>query len=213
MHNDLDTATSFAEQSLVLSRQVGDEEYISGNLSNLGMLAHLRGDLAPATEFLEESLAISRRRGDLEGIMVTGANLGAIACELGNIDQAATRYREALVLANELGNAARIAEVVSSIATLAGKTGRPRAAAQLFAAVEALRSEIGVALPRFEQVDLEHEISTLRSQLGSAEFFASYDVGRNLQIGEVVAAALTLVEGPALAREHVNPLVEAGETP
>ncbi len=63
--SEYDEALPCLEQSLAISREIGDRAGEGATLNNISTTAHARGDYATALGYLEQSLAISRDNGRL----------------------------------------------------------------------------------------------------------------------------------------------------
>ena len=85
---DLEGAKRDMEESLELSRAIGDERAVAHALGRLGNLATATGELAQARDMLEECLAIRRRIGDSRGTGLAQGNLGNLAIAEGDLARA-----------------------------------------------------------------------------------------------------------------------------
>lgn len=74
---DFERAAALREESLALSRKLGDKAGIAASLNGLAWVARMRGDYAVSRSMLEEALAIHReldaRRGLAESLFLLGA--------------------------------------------------------------------------------------------------------------------------------------------
>jgi tetratricopeptide (TPR) repeat protein len=143
---DLEGAMHDMQESLELSRAIGDERAVAHALGRVGNLATAAGELAQARDLLEECLAIRRRIGDSRGTGLAEGNLGNLAIAEGDLaraqvllDDSATAFRRrgdmwgygsalgnlaSLALANgDVGHAKRLLE--ESLAAIR-ITGRAR---------------------------------------------------------------------------------------
>lgn len=92
-------ALTFAEQSLVVARQVGEPLALAWSLFAVGMSLQSLGRGGPALAAEEEALALARQQGD--GVLAFSV-LNSIAAGrhgAGELEAAELRYREALALA------------------------------------------------------------------------------------------------------------------
>jgi predicted ATPase/DNA-binding SARP family transcriptional activator len=131
------------EESLALSRELGDKQGIASSLNNLGVMAHQLGDSDTGRAMQEESLALRRELGDKQGIAASLNNLGVIAQEQGNYKLAQVRQEEALTLRRELGDTLGIASSLGNLGVIAQEQGDYEAARVLFAESLTLRRELG----------------------------------------------------------------------
>jgi predicted ATPase/DNA-binding CsgD family transcriptional regulator len=147
---DLVAARSLYEQSLSISRSLGERRSIASSLNNLGNVARDAGDLVIARTLYEESLSIWREIGDPRSIAELLGNLGNVACDQGDAQSATVLYEESLALDRELGNRWRIADTLHNLGTAALDLGDYAKARPLFeeglAVFRELGDESGVAL-------------------------------------------------------------------
>ena len=131
------------EESLALSRELGDKQGIAASLNNLGVMAHQLGDSATGRAMQEESLALRRELGDMQGIAASLNNLGVIAQAQGDYQRAQVRQEEALALRRELGDTLGIASSLGNLGVIAQEQGDYAAARGLFEESLILRREVG----------------------------------------------------------------------
>jgi predicted ATPase len=99
MQGDLEAASPYFEESLRLSRALGNKQMISDTLIGLGNVKNQQGDLLSARNLLEESLLISREINDKSQISISLNNLGEIARMKGDYETARKYYEEAYAIA------------------------------------------------------------------------------------------------------------------
>jgi len=95
-------AKEFYQQSLTISKQLGDQAAIARTLHQLGILQALQGDYPSAEKFYRQSLAIKERLNDQEGIAQTYGLLGFLAEQQGDVLQAIINYENAWNLFNKI---------------------------------------------------------------------------------------------------------------
>ena len=90
------------EESLALSREIGDRALIATTLNSLGELALDQGDFPAAKALQRESLALRRDLGDRRGITDTLDGLANVAAVLGDSLRAANIWGAAKRLQDEI---------------------------------------------------------------------------------------------------------------
>ncbi len=100
---DYAQATALSEESLALSRELGDKRSIAASLRNLGVVARLQGDYGQARALHEESLALFRELGHKVGIAEDLERLAAVARSQGQAARAARLWGAAEALREALG--------------------------------------------------------------------------------------------------------------
>jgi predicted ATPase/class 3 adenylate cyclase len=95
--------TRFYEESLALSRKIGDKPGIARCLTALGEVARSQGDYARAKHYYVESLAINREIGDRAGMTLSLFSLGEVAAAQKDHAAATAHHQEGLAIAREIG--------------------------------------------------------------------------------------------------------------
>ena len=93
LHGDQKTARSLYEESLALSRELGDKKGMASSLGNLAIIAHQQGASDVAGAFQEESLALRRELGDKQDIASSLNNLGLMSQEAGKLRKSSRTAR------------------------------------------------------------------------------------------------------------------------
>jgi tetratricopeptide (TPR) repeat protein len=138
---DWDTATRLHQESLEISRRIGDRHGIAWSLNNLGVVAISQGDLDLAQELLEENLAVAESANDTANIATALNDLGLIAHSRHHYDQATALWTRSLVLFRALGDESHAARVLNNLGTVAMEVGEyERAQALLTESLALLRS-------------------------------------------------------------------------
>jgi predicted ATPase/class 3 adenylate cyclase len=102
---DLDQGEALCQQSLALSRALGDTHGMSDSLALLAFIAaNNGGHYGQARLLLEESLALARELGDNETIAWRLFDLADMLCTLGENRQGLVLFEESLALFRELGH-------------------------------------------------------------------------------------------------------------
>ncbi len=112
-------ARAFAESSLKLYRDIGDNQGVGLALIDLGATLHYGGKEEEAIEALEESLRLLRASGERWGIAYALVWLGDTWFRMGEIERAATSWEESLRLTQELGDYSLLAWSLGGLADVA----------------------------------------------------------------------------------------------
>ena len=122
---------------------------------------------------------------------MTLGRLGYTAVREGRLHEAATLCAEALTLRRAIGHRAGIVfSLDSGYGELALALGRPAVAARLLGAAAAAREALGQPRSPIEARAAELLETTLRAQLGEANFVAAATEGRAMSLEQVAAFAL-----------------------
>ena len=140
---DYPAARSLLEESLAISRDLGDRGGIASSLNNLGNVAIEQGDYPTARTLYEESLSIRRELGDRRNIAAVLGNLGIIAYEQGDLTASRALSEEALTISRELGDRGRVADALNNLGNVAFDQGDIAAARALNEQSLAIARELG----------------------------------------------------------------------
>jgi tetratricopeptide (TPR) repeat protein len=125
---DYSTARTLHEESLTISREIGDQSGIAGSLGCLGIVAHYEGDYPAARTLHENSLAISEAICDRRSIAGSLINLGAVTESEGNNIDAIDLYTRSLTIQRDIGDRHGVAVSLSNLGSVALAMGDfPRA--------------------------------------------------------------------------------------
>lgn len=100
---DLQAANLFYDESLRLSRDIGDEQLIARSITSFATLNSLQGKIAEARNFAHEALSIARELEDKGWISVPLNTLGEIARSEEEYESAHRYYKAAYDIAKEEG--------------------------------------------------------------------------------------------------------------
>lgn len=103
-HGDYQRSVALSQESLALSRELGDELGVVIALSSLGWAALLENDLAKASALAEEAVTLGRALGDNGGVARALLILGMAAVALHDHERALALHEESVTLAREAGD-------------------------------------------------------------------------------------------------------------
>jgi predicted ATPase len=129
---DWETAARFHQESLEISRGLGDLPGVAWSLNNLGVVAMNQGDIARARSLLEENLAVAEQAGDASSVATALMDLGQIERVEGDPEQASALLTRSLALFRELGNESQIARALTNLGAAACERGESERALTLF---------------------------------------------------------------------------------
>jgi predicted ATPase/DNA-binding SARP family transcriptional activator len=121
---DLASAAAYAQESLLLSRELKDGYGTARSLAYLGLVAAAEGDYERARALLEEAAALAREIGDRWTLALSVSNQGDLALNQGDYAQASARCGESLALQRELGDKRGMAISLNNLAYAALYEGR-----------------------------------------------------------------------------------------
>lgn len=100
--SDHQAALALHEQSLAISREIGDRKGIAGSLNNIALIARYRGDNDTARALLEEAIKINRDLGNRRWEAINLNNLGSILHNLGDYPAAYALQEQSLAIFTDL---------------------------------------------------------------------------------------------------------------
>jgi tetratricopeptide (TPR) repeat protein len=192
-NTEIAAARAYLEEGLAIFRKLGNKKRIAFLLTRLDEITRSQGDYTAARSFYEESLDVLGELNPSGGIIAALIDLGDTSLQEGDPHQAGSFYQEALTLALETGDKPGIASNLVGLANVflqLTKTDRWRWAARLLGQAEVVLQSTGVKPGAEEQVQIESACSALRQKLGDGLFEGSWEEGRTLSLGQVLAYAL-----------------------
>jgi predicted ATPase/class 3 adenylate cyclase/Tfp pilus assembly protein PilF len=200
---DWETATRLHEESLEISRRIGDEQCVAWSLNNLGVVAIGQGDYGRAQTLLEENLAVAERAGDKASVATALIDLGQIAHYRGDDERARELFTRSLRLFRELGDESSMARALNNLGTILIEFGEyDRAHALLNESLD-LHRQVG---------DRQGIASTLNNLAGAASRQGAFETAMgyfreshmlSLAEGNHLNAAIA-IEGLAALAHHLG---------
>ena len=111
------------EESLALSRQLGDQHGIAKSLYDMGQVAYTQDDFAGARALFEESLTLFRQLGDQEGVANALRGLGLVVHSQGDFAGARALCEESLALSRQSGDPRAISNALMNLGQVAQSQG------------------------------------------------------------------------------------------
>ncbi len=119
-----DRARPLVNESLAISRELGDEHGIANSSTVLAWITMMMGDHAAARVIAEEALELHRRIGSRRGEALLLHNLGIIDYFLGELVMARAWFEQAIALIRDLGDRRALAYFVIDRALVDKEEGR-----------------------------------------------------------------------------------------
>ncbi|MDQ2906032.1 MAG: tetratricopeptide repeat protein [Chloroflexota bacterium] len=129
---DYERAETLADEALVLSRVLGNQEAIASASTTLAEIAHVRGENEHATALFEESLKIQRVLGNIRGTASLLNNLGKVALQHEQPQRAMALFEESLMLLRKVGDELAQATVLNNLGEIERRCGNSERAYSLY---------------------------------------------------------------------------------
>ncbi|KPQ32735.1 MAG: hypothetical protein HLUCCO16_19630 [Phormidium sp. OSCR] len=136
-------AIDFYEQSLAITREIGDRAGEGNALSNLGNVYNSLGQYERAIDFYEQSLTIAREIGDRAGEGRVLGNLGVAYLNQGQYERAIDFYEQRLEIAREIGDRAGEGSALGNLGNVYDSLGQYERAIDFYEQSLAITREIG----------------------------------------------------------------------
>jgi predicted ATPase/class 3 adenylate cyclase len=143
LQNDFGEARRLIEESLVIWRDLGDQNGIASSLNTLGSIASRQGEFEAAQSFHLESLAIKREIGDHPGIASSLAGLGNLAYYRADYAAAREHYEGSLAELRLLGDQGGLAIALNNLGSVVHLQGGLLQARALHEESLAIRRRLG----------------------------------------------------------------------
>ncbi|MBI2841584.1 MAG: tetratricopeptide repeat protein [Acidobacteria bacterium] len=120
---DIRGAMVMCEESLAISREIGEKSGVVAALVSIGFLQHLEGDVGAAEKTLDSSLALSREigHGIFEGYALF--DLAEVLSAEGDLGAARRAHDEALAIRKKMGEVLAVADSQLGLASLGIEEG------------------------------------------------------------------------------------------
>jgi tetratricopeptide (TPR) repeat protein len=185
---DFPRAKGPLEESVDLSRELGDPSSLAEKLGTLGWLAGGQGD--PRCRVLyEESLALSCASGDKKGIVSALNGLAHCAAYLGDYATAHVRFKESLEISRELGDKPGIASALHNQGILVYAEGDFAGARSLYERSMAISRELAgqargpLSLFHYTFIHLAH-VAFVQREYAEAETLLRESLAVCRQVGD-----------------------------
>jgi len=183
-------AQALCEEALALQREQHDKFGIAASLNSLALVACGQGNYEQAGALCEESLIVSREISD-KGAMARSMNiLGRVAYHHGEYERGGALLKESLALFRDMRDKLSIIRCVEGLAGVAWACRLSERAARMFGAAQGLRESISAALPLADQLELDQNVTAVRSQMGKKAFAAAWAEGRAMTLEKAIEYAL-----------------------
>ena len=140
---DFASAVSLMEESLEVSKQIGDKQGAAVSLNGLGIMARDQGDLAGARSLMEQSLGLWRDAGDQKAVARSLSNLASIVRLQGDYVRARALNEECRAIFQGLGDGTGVGWSLNHEGDVVLEQGDPVAARALYEQALAVFREIG----------------------------------------------------------------------
>ncbi len=118
IQNDYDRTEAYCRESLILFRELGDQQGIALSLYLLSVVPWMKGDRIAARSMTEEALVQFRKMGDRERIAWSLSTMGLLDTQEGKYASARALYEESLATHRALGDKRGIAATLLRLAQL-----------------------------------------------------------------------------------------------
>jgi len=118
IQNDYDRTEAYCRESLLLFRELGDQQGTALSLFLLSVVPMMKGDNVAARSLTEEALALFREMGDQERLAWSLSTLGLLDTQEEKYADARGHYEESLAIHRKLGNKRGIAATLLRLAQL-----------------------------------------------------------------------------------------------
>ena len=181
---DLPIALKYAEDGLLLARDLSDPLYISYLLLGLGWNAYLRSDYKKANACLDECLAIRRDLGVRSFLLSPLISLAPVAIAQGEEEQARNYFSEALDLFTITGKYWILSDCFERMSGLSILS--PECVAAILANAASMRAKQGTVTPASERRMLQASLENARARLGEEVFQSIWAEGEAMSSNEAI---------------------------
>lgn len=194
IQNDYDRTEAYCRDSLLLFREIGDQEGTALSLFLLSVVPMMKGDNVAARSLAEEALALFREMGALERVAWSLSTLGLLDTQEEKYDSARARYEESLAIHRKLSNKRGIAASLLRLAQLLFVSmGDQAALHSLLDEGLALNNELGEREGIANVYSLSAQLAFRQGDISSARAQVEKSILLYREIGQRRALAESLV--------------------
>jgi predicted ATPase/DNA-binding SARP family transcriptional activator len=198
---DFVEALRLGEESLSISRSLGDERGVAAALNNLCITAMMTGDLGAARLHGEQGLELIERSGDHHGIATSLNNLGLVARISGDLDRALDLFTKARANYGLGSDRRGLAAALSNLAIVRRRRDETSLAREL--AIEALRLYTDLGFDE-GQLDCLEAIAAIAAATGAS--------GEALRLLNVTMRSREELGSPLFVPDELAQVTDALET-
>jgi predicted ATPase/DNA-binding CsgD family transcriptional regulator len=196
IQNDYDRTEAYCRESLLLFRELGDQQGTALSLFLLSVVPMMKGDNVAARSMAEEALALFREMGDKERVAWSLSTLGLLDTQEEKYTSARARYEESLTIHREQSNKRGIAATLLRLAQLLFVSqGDQAALSSLLDEGLALNNELGEKEGIANILSLSAQLAFRRGDIASARAQVEKSILLYREIGQrrVLAESLAIL--------------------
>jgi serine/threonine protein kinase/tetratricopeptide (TPR) repeat protein len=206
-------ARQLQEESLAISREIGDQKGIAEALLWIAKMHLSQGDLVRARERFDEALAISRAVGDQRTVAYCLDNIAFLLQRKGELERSRTTFEEALAIYRTVGQKLGIQSALRGIMTAQLLRGEIRGARENLEELIRIGREVGNRRGLADGLKVLAEVLVLQGQPAQATevcdealalFKESGDRLGELKTRIALATALLAQGEPRAARDQLE---------
>ena len=194
MHDDsgnLEDALALYQQSLDISREIGDQSGEGATLNNISQIYHERGDYDTALKYLEQSLDINQELNDRAGEGATLNNISQIYDARGDYDKALPLLEQSVAIFREAGSKAEEGTLLNNISQIYQAWGDNAKALQYYEQSLDISQEIGDTKGEGTTLNNISQIYDARGDYGPALKYLEQSLDICREIGDRRQEAIT----------------------
>ncbi len=200
--SDLAQARTMLDESLALSRKVGDKDDIAYCLNLSGILALSEGDTARAASQVEQALALFEEMQQRRGTALSLYALAEVAAVEGDYARSQALYEQGVGIARKAGGKRIIPSGLEGLAAAVAAQGNHAWAAHLWGTAESLREALGTPLPPVERVPYQQAVAAAQTRLGEQAFTTAWAEGRTMSPEQTLVTPEQMALPTSIQRER-----------
>jgi tetratricopeptide (TPR) repeat protein len=205
LQGDYTAARGYHEESLAISREIGDWAGIATSLNSLGAAFNSQNDYASASTYYKESLTIFREIGDRSSIAGSLLGLGNIAYAQGDYDSAHVYYEDSLAIKRGSGDRDSSAGLLNNLGNVANKQGDYASASTFYEESLAIKREMGNWTGTAASLNNLGDVAYRQREYASARTYHEESLAISMDIGDRIGIAMSLEGFARLAATESRP--------
>jgi predicted ATPase/class 3 adenylate cyclase len=178
-------------RSFQYAQAIGYQWAIQMATTALGRLSAFEKKWDEARRYFLSAQAGLQEIGDRYFENVARSEQAHLERRCGDLITALMLYRQCLPIWREVGHKSAAAHEFECVAFIARAHGQPEKAARLLGAAQAQREAINSAMNPYEKIEYDIEVGALKNDLSAASLEVAWAVGRQMDIDQAIALAIS----------------------
>lgn len=181
---DLASAQALLNESVALSRELGDKETMAFSLNSLGIVIRDQGNFVEGNRLHEESIALFQEIGNKWGTALALNNRGVSARNQGDYEKANAFHQQSMQLFTEIGDKRYVARQLINLGIIRERKAEYDAARELLDQALRLSRELGEKIGTTESLALLGTVARKQGDYVAARKLIAESLAKYRELGD-----------------------------